>query len=598
MDGPLRVLHVEDDPDFAALTADALEQRDGEFVVDTAPDAEAGLERLATAEFDCIVSDYQIPGRNGIEFLETVREDHPELPFVLFTGKGGEEVASEAISAGVTDYLQKGFGSDRYALLANRVQNAVEQYRARAELERRERRMEALLEHSTDRISIVDDEGRYTFVSPATERLFGYDPENLEGDVGLEYVHPDDRDRVDAAFQRTVENPGEVSTIEYRYRHRDGSWRWVEARTIYRGDDPVIDGIIINSRDITERKEREEELLEAKERLELALEGGNFGVYDWNVLTNEIHFDERARAVLGLSSDEPTRDLGDLLERTHESDREGAQTSFQDLLADESEFAEVEYRMRTDDGEWRWIRSVGKVAERCEDGDPLRVVGVHHDVTERRQREQEIERQNERLERFASIVSHDLRNPMNVAAARVSGLGNEIDDYRLDQASNALDRMADIIDDVLNLARSGREVVDPEPIELGAAALRAWEIADLSDAVLEIEGTPGRVLADEGKLRQLLENLFRNAHEHAGPDVTIRLGRFEHGIFVEDDGLGIPADERDAVFESGYSTSESGTGFGLPIVREVANSHGWDVRLTESRDGGARFEFTSVGFAE
>ncbi|MFB6281060.1 MAG: response regulator, partial [Haloferacaceae archaeon] len=103
-DGTIRILHVDDEPDFADLAASFLERENDRFVVETATSASDGLDRLADDRFDCIVSDYDMPGRNGIEFLETVREDHPELPFVLYTGKGSEEVASDAISAGVTDY--------------------------------------------------------------------------------------------------------------------------------------------------------------------------------------------------------------------------------------------------------------------------------------------------------------------------------------------------------------------------------------------------------------------------------------------------------------------------------------------------------------
>lgn len=187
---------------------------------------------------------------------------------------------------------------------------------------------------------------------------------------------------------------------------------------------------------------------------------------------------------------------------------------------------------------------------------------------------------------------------MNVAVARIDGVRRDRDDPRLEQAMGALERMDELIDDVLGLARSGREVVDPVPVELAGTAIRAWNMAGISDAVLEIEGAPGRIYADEGKARQLLENLFRNAHEHVGKDVTVRIGRMERGFYVEDDGPGVPPDEREAVFESGYTTSDRGTGFGLPIVQETASAHGWNVRIVEGRDGGARFEVTGVEFAE
>jgi len=124
-----RLLHVDDEPDFAELTAVYLEREGDRFDIETATSASEGLV-LLDDDIDCIVSDYDMPGMNGIEFLEAVRGEYPDVPFVLFTGKGGEEVASEAISAGVTDYLQKRGGSEQYELLANRISNAVEQTRA------------------------------------------------------------------------------------------------------------------------------------------------------------------------------------------------------------------------------------------------------------------------------------------------------------------------------------------------------------------------------------------------------------------------------------------------------------------------------------
>jgi CheY-like chemotaxis protein len=110
MKSTIRILHVDDDPDFAETAAALVEQIDDRFDVETATSVGEGLDRLTDADFDCVVSDYDMPGQNGIEFLETVRADNPDLPFILYTGKGSEEVASDAISAGVTDYLQKGSG--------------------------------------------------------------------------------------------------------------------------------------------------------------------------------------------------------------------------------------------------------------------------------------------------------------------------------------------------------------------------------------------------------------------------------------------------------------------------------------------------------
>jgi CheY-like chemotaxis protein len=127
----VRVLHVDDDREFAELTAEFLRREDDRFDIETETSVSAGLDCLADGGFDCVVSDYRMPGMDGLAFIDAVRAERPNLPFILFTGEGSEDIASEAISRGVTDYLQKGTDTERYALLANRITNAVEQFRAR-----------------------------------------------------------------------------------------------------------------------------------------------------------------------------------------------------------------------------------------------------------------------------------------------------------------------------------------------------------------------------------------------------------------------------------------------------------------------------------
>ena len=226
---------------------------------------------------------------------------------------------------------------------------------------------------------------------------------------------------------------------------------------------------------------------------------------------------------------------------------------------------------------------------------------VTHDVTDRNRREKRLERQNERLEEFASIVSHDLRNPLAVADGyrELARESDDPDEY-LERIARAHDRMETIIDDVLTLAREGADVTDPEEVDLGRLAERAWEGVDTGDATLEVHSrTPIR--ADPARLRRLLENLFRNAVEHgSGSSLQVGVGvtdvDFGSGVlvYVEDDGPGIPPNQRDRIFEAGYSTAEEGTGFGLSIVKRIAEAHGWSVAVTDGERGGVRFEFTGV----
>jgi signal transduction histidine kinase len=239
------------------------------------------------------------------------------------------------------------------------------------------------------------------------------------------------------------------------------------------------------------------------------------------------------------------------------------------------------------------------------DGEFRGTAGVLRDITGRRERERELERQNERLERFVGVVSHDLRNPLNVAQSRLELAARACDSEHLAVIADSHERMAALIDDLLTMASTGERATDAGPVDLGAVARACRDVLEAGPATLRVE-TDRTIVADERRLRRLLENLYRNAVEHGttsartGADdggVTVTVGDCEGGFYVADDGPGIPDDERDEIFESGYTTAETGTGFGLSIVEEIATAHEWSVAVTEGRAGGARFEFTGVEFA-
>ncbi|WP_303299582.1 sensor histidine kinase [Haloferax volcanii] len=267
-------------------------------------------------------------------------------------------------------------------------------------------------------------------------------------------------------------------------------------------------------------------------------------------------------------------------------------------------------------------------------------VGAVRWSTHRDARETELRRRNDRLDQFASVVTHDLRNPLNVAQMRLElareGHGTE----HLSTVADAHDRMEALIQDVLQLARVGEEVGEVEPVSLATVAADAVTNTSLGASGLTVEAD-ARLRADRGRLTAVFENLFRNAVEHGStsrrespdetasrdvptetpspaadksaadasgrraradadggtPGVNVRVGPLEDGFFVEDDGPGIPPEEQDRIFESGYSTDSRGTGLGLAIVAGVADAHGWEVTATTGKNGGARFEFRGVSFA-
>lgn len=205
-----------------------------------------------------------------------------------------------------------------------------------------------------------------------------------------------------------------------------------------------------------------------------------------------------------------------------------------------------------------------------------------------RNRTAELSRQNERLEEFASILSHDLRNPLNTAQGRVTlaqqRVGSAGDDSGdLDAAADALDRMESLIGRVLKMTRSGARVEVDDPVAVGEVAQAAWTTSPTATATVDVD-TDLVVHADRERLRTLFENLFRNAIEHAGEDVSVVVGTLsdETGFYVADDGPGVPENVAEHAFERGFTTTTDGTGFGLAIVKEVVDAHEWSITLGES----------------
>jgi signal transduction histidine kinase len=208
-------------------------------------------------------------------------------------------------------------------------------------------------------------------------------------------------------------------------------------------------------------------------------------------------------------------------------------------------------------------------------------------------RKRELAHQNCRLENVIGIISHDLRSPLSATSGWILLAETENSTEYLPKATSALDRMGEIIENTLALARHGEAVVAPEPFSLSEIATECWEIA--GSATAEVTVVDDAVLwGDRERVKHVFENLFRNAVDHAGSSVSVRTGLIGmEGIYIEDDGPGIPATACPDIFTSGYTTTEGGTGFGLAIVAEIVDAHDWAIRLAEDA-GGARFEITGM----
>lgn len=225
--------------------------------------------------------------------------------------------------------------------------------------------------------------------------------------------------------------------------------------------------------------------------------------------------------------------------------------------------------------------------------EPREMIAMLRDVSERVQHRRELEEKIERLDRFAGIVSHDLKNPLSVITGHLRLARETGDPEHFDAIERAADRMERMLSELRRHTRGGELVEERTAIELESLAREVWSDCELDTDTLRIESST-TVRADRDRLRELLVNLFENACAHGGDSVTVRVGTFEReddaGFYVEDDGRGIPESGREAIFEWGHTTSDDGTGFGLAIVAEIAEAHGWEIGVCGSEEDGARFE--------
>jgi len=283
---------------------------------------------------------------------------------------------------------------------------------------------------------------------------------------------------------------------------------------------------------------------------------------------------------------------GSPCELFHPEDRVKIERVVGELTAEVGRQQTFEARIQRPDGDVRFCEfsATSITYEDCS-----AVLASIRDITEWEARQRELERQNERLDEFASVVSHDLRSPINVARGSVDLAREDGGDEHLDRASEALDRMDALVENILDLARQGRLVDETESVQLDEVATAAWQSVDATDASFDVE-TAASVDADRTRLQELFENLFRNAVEHGSEDgrVEVTVSPCEDGFAVSDDGPGLPEGSHDDVFERGFTSNEEGTGFGLAIVESIADAHDWTVEAVPpgEDDRGARFEIT------
>ncbi|WP_324662373.1 sensor histidine kinase [Haloarcula sediminis] len=594
----------------------------------TAQSVGDALETIKSEPVDCVSGASDLGEEDGVELAKRVRNRHPGLPFVLVDVDGDTQVGAEAINAGVDGYAS--LRDDGAEAVAARIAATLTRHRShvtRGQLDG----IKQAVEHAADAIVVTDPDGIIEYVNPAFEELTGYDRTEA---VGQNPRILKSGEQSQAYYERMWDAllDGEVWEEEIVNRTKSGD-RYVAHQTIapVTGVDGSVEKFVAVQRDVTEHR-RFESQIEASEatlsqlydttfdadtpietKLQRVLEIGatNLG-HPVGYVTRIEDGNQEILASVG-SNDYIEAGAEDPLERTYcrkTIDAEGPLV-VGDASAEgwEDDPAFERFNLRCYLG--AEIRIDGETyGTLCFGGEEPReraVLEIQQSTVKtlarwigyeigRHRYERTLERKNERLEKFASVISHDLRNPLHVARARLELARETGDDAHFEPIERAHGRMESIIEDTLTLTREGKLVTDVSSVSLDAIATDCWERVETDGATLETTGDT-EVQADPDKLRHIFENLFRNSVEHgagASGTVTVTVGPTDSGFYVADDGVGIPETQREQVFEQGYSDGD-GTGFGLAIVETIARAHGWSVTVTESRDGGARFEFAVDG---
>ncbi len=460
-------------------------------------------------------------------------------------------------------------------------EDITERKRTQRQLEETNRTLDALIQAAPVAIIAQNTEGEITLWNDGAAEIFGWNEAEVLGMEQPPIVTEEVAEEYEQLFSRTL--AGESFTgIEVQRTRKDGRTVDLHLSTapLEDADGNVRGGMSVFA-DFTDQKARERQLRQFRQAVEHAGHGVLITDQEGVITYVNPTFEEQT----GYSAEEAIGRTPSLLRSaTHDEDY------FEDLWETilDGEVWEHEIINERKDGTKIYVdQTIAPVYG--ESGDIEHFVAVNHDITERKESELALERQNKRLEEFASVVSHDLRNPLTVAQGSLDLLPDE--DPNVERIETALDRMGAIIDDVLTLAREGETADSTEPLAIADLAEEAVSTTDLSTEAVAVDGDP-TIDGDPKRARRILENLYRNALEHVGEDVAITVGPLETaGFFVADDGPGIPPETQDQVFESGYTTNPDGTGLGLSIVERLAEAQGWSVAVTNGAAGGARFEF-------
>jgi len=615
----VRVLMVEDVADDAALLEREL-RRAGIAGATRRVDSErAYREALRTFAPDIILTDHSLPTFGAADALRIALLEAPDTPVIVVTGSLDEETAAEYIKAGAADYVVK----HHLERVGPAVVRALDLRRARTEQARAEEarrqgeeRFRALIEHGADAVALVAPDGTLLFASHSIERLLGFAPAELVGHPGFERVHPDDAPRLHAALGDIIASPGTPASLELRWRHKDGAWRHIDAVAVDRLAEPAVGAIVVNFRDVSERRTAEAALRESEERYRTLVEGVRDIIFALSPEGTIASLNPAFETITGLRREEW---VGQPFERlVHPEDLPLALELLGRVVRGELRPAS-QFRVRTAKGDYR----VGEFSAtpQLHEGRLVGILGIGRDVTERVQLEQQL-RQAQKMEavgRLAGGIAHDFNNILTAITGYADLLLEDLgatDPRRqdADEIHKAADRAAGLTRQLLAFSR--QQVLQPTVLEVNKL------VSDLEKMLRRLLGedvelgtrlapTTGRVKADPGQLEQVIMNLAVNARDAMpnGGKLTLETGNVDldeayaadhypgrAGPFVllavSDTGIGMSEETQAHMFEPFFTTKEKGkgTGLGLATVYGIIKQSGGFIWVYSEVGHGTTFK--------
>jgi PAS domain S-box-containing protein len=489
MNKRLHILHLEDEPDFSELVKSLLAQDGLDADLKLVSDRKAFSQALANETFDLIISDYHLPAFTGLEALKIAREKTPFTPFILVSGTIGEHAAIESLKAGATDYILKQ-QPDR---LPSAIRRAVEEAEERAkrrqvetEMVRREKYFRTLTENSIDVLTILDRAGLVAYKSPSVKSVLGYTPEEFIGKNIFANIHPEDQPKVQELFQEMLAEPGRMATLQFRYRHKDGSWRHLESIAQNRLADQDIAAVVVNSRDVTDRWLVEEELRGSEKQYRLLFQSNPNPMWVFDLETLKfLEVNEATIQHYGYSRDEfLATTLTDI--RQPEADgRNKKSAANKKAIPDISDLGRI-WRHRRKDGSlidvevvWSPMAFRGRFA----------ALTMATDVTERRR----VEQRNAVFSKLSHHLSSSTSAPQ--AAMIICEAADELfkwDDFALDLYSAKKDEVFSL----LNIATvEGQRVEIPSSAQPKSANALIRRVVARGAELLSEDATKGHAAA-------------------------------------------------------------------------------------------------------